>query len=80
MTDTYQSPYADFNSSKRFNLANQLAKDYRLDVSQILFTYLKVAQPILSKQQDTKQIPVAAQRKIDQRFEKTLKSLSQSKG
>lgn len=79
MTSHYQSPYADFNTDQRFRLANRLAMDYKLDVSEVLFTYLKVAQPILAKQNDTTDIPDAAQRKIDQRFEKTLKALSQSK-
>ncbi|KRK96997.1 hypothetical protein FD04_GL001853 [Secundilactobacillus odoratitofui DSM 19909 = JCM 15043] len=79
MSDHYQSPFQDLNTDKRFNLANQLATTYQLDVSQILFTYLKVAQPILAKQSRTNQISEKAQREIDTQFEQTLKSLSQLK-
>ena len=60
-------------------IANQLAADYHLDVSQVLFTYLKVAEPILAKQTHTKQISEATQKQIDEQFEQTLLKLSHTK-
>lgn len=75
MTEKYQSPYADLNTSNRFKLANQLALTYRLDVGQVLFTYLKVAEPILKKS-GSKKISLATQREIDTLFTSTLKQLS----
>ncbi|GAX04827.1 hypothetical protein IWT25_00121 [Secundilactobacillus pentosiphilus] len=74
-----QSRFAGLNTNRRFEIAKQLAADYHLDVSQVLFTYLKVAEPILAKNQAAKQISETAQRKIDERFEQALTKLSQIK-
>ena len=79
MTEHYQSRYAGLNTNQRFSIANQLAADYHLDVSQILFTYLKVAEPILKEAQPKQQISENAQKQIDKQFEKILKQLSQPK-
>ena len=79
MSDHYQSRYAGLNTNQRFLIANQLAADYHLDVSQVLFTYLKVAEPILAKQTHTKQIAEATQRQIEKQFEQTLIKLSHTK-
>lgn len=79
MSKQDQSRFAGLNTSRRFEIAKQLAADYHLDVSQILFTYLRVAEPILAKNQGTKQIPETAQRKIDERFEQALIELGQIK-
>lgn len=75
---TYQSPYADLNTPNRFALALKLASRYHLDVSQIMFTYLKVAE-IYLKQQPGGTIPPAIQRKIDDQFTKTLRQLAAGK-
>ncbi|GAX04146.1 hypothetical protein IWT140_01784 [Secundilactobacillus pentosiphilus] len=74
-----QSCFAGLNTNRRFEIAKQLAADYHLDVSQVLFTYLKVAEPILAKNQAANQISETAQRKIDERFEQVLTKLSQIK-
>ena len=79
MSDHYQSRYAGLNTNQRFLIANQLAADYHLDVSQVLFTYLKGAEPILAKQTHTKQISEATQKQIDEQFEQTLLKLSHTK-
>lgn len=79
VSNQYQSPYAGLNTNQRFSIAKQLAGNYHLDVSEVLFTYLKVAEPILAKAQSTKQISLKSQKQIDEQFEQTLKKLSQSK-
>ncbi len=79
MSNQYQSRFAGLNTNQRFSIAKQLAADYHLDVSQILFTYLKVAEPILKKAQPKQQISENAQKQIDKQFEKILKQLSQPK-
>lgn len=80
MPKQYQSRFAGLNTDQRFVIAEQLAADYHLDVSQVLFTYLKVAEPVLTKSQGAKQISAAAQRTIDERFEQALTKLGQVKG
>ncbi len=79
MSNQYQSRFAGLNTNQRFSIAKQLAADYHLDVSQILFTYLKVAEPILKEAQPKQQISENAQKQIDKQFEKILKQLSQPK-
>ncbi|MCH5462321.1 hypothetical protein HC026_09070 [Lactobacillus sp. LC28-10] len=79
MSKQYQSPYAGLNTNNRFSIAKRLAAVYHLDVSQVLFTYLKVAEPILRKGQPATQISEASQKRIDQQFENTLQHLSQTR-
>lgn len=79
MSNKYQSRYAGLNTKDRFSIAKQLAADYHLDVSQVLFAYLKIAEPILARSQPATQISAAAQKQIDEQFEQTLKQLSQPK-
>ncbi|MFC6254290.1 hypothetical protein ACFP1H_06775 [Secundilactobacillus hailunensis] len=79
MSEHYQSRYAGLNTNQRFLIANQLAADYHLDVSQVLFTYLKVAEPILTRKTNTKQISETTQKQIDEQFEQTLLKLSHTK-
>ncbi|WP_203649960.1 hypothetical protein [Secundilactobacillus yichangensis] len=79
MVKKYQSRYAGLNTNERFSIAKQLAADYHLDVTQVLFTYLKIAEPILAKSQPAKQISETVQKQIDQQFEQKLTQLSQVK-
>ncbi|KRK48787.1 hypothetical protein GPK34_08180 [Secundilactobacillus kimchicus] len=64
--DEFQS-FAALNGDNRYAVANQLAKQYGMDASQILFAYLKVAAPILN-QQKSQQLTERQQRQIDQVF------------
>lgn len=75
---TYNSPYAALNTPNRFALALKLAGQYHLDVSRIMFTYLKVAEAILQNHSG-RTISPTLQRKIDDRFTKTLQALAAGK-
>ena len=75
---TYNSPYADLNTPNRFTLALRLASQYHLDVSQIMFTYLKVSEPILPYQSGRTISPTILP-KINASFTKTLQALAAGK-
>jgi hypothetical protein len=75
MSSSYQSPYAALNTDQRFATALKLATQYHLDVSEVMFTYLKVAEPELRQHPNAAGIPDKVQRRIDAQFEQTLKAL-----
>ncbi|PWG00068.1 hypothetical protein [Levilactobacillus bambusae] len=60
----YQSPYAPLMTDQRFEFASQLAKQYRMDVSEVLMAYMQITASVAKAVSGTQK----RQQEIDQRF------------
>lgn len=60
----YKSPYESFETKQRFEFASELAKQYHMDVSEILMAYMKITASVANNFSGK----IKQQQEIDQRF------------